>query len=123
MLSEAGGRLTFFEVGGTPYEIGVQLGRHARGTVERYLLASHAWASVMAFRDDPRIRAAKALTEARFPRYWQELQGLAAGLGLPFDDVFAWNCRGDVDRKSVVSGKSVSVRVDLGGCRIIKTTK
>src|SRR3546814_11675331 len=96
MLSEAGGRLTFFEVGGTPYEIGVQLGRHARGTVERYLLATHAWASVMAFRDDPRIRAAKALTEARFPRYWQELQGLAAGLGLLFDDVFAWNCRGDV---------------------------
>src|SRR3546814_537485 len=96
MLSEAGGRLTFFEVGCTPYEIGVQLVRHARGTVERYLLATHAWASVMAFRDDPRIRAAKALTEARFPRYWQELQGLAAGLGLPFDDVFAWNCRGDV---------------------------
>src|SRR3546814_13529799 len=27
------------------------------------------------------------------------------------------------DRKSVVSGKSVSVRVDLGGRRIIKTTK
>src|SRR3546814_11820607 len=26
----------------------------------------------------------------------------------------------DADRKSVVSGKSVSVRVDLGGCRIIK---
>src|SRR3546814_14072896 len=28
-----------------------------------------------------------------------------------------------VDRKSVVSGKSVSVRVDLGGRRIIKNTK
>src|SRR3546814_1273423 len=42
------------------------------------------------------IAAAKALTEARFPRYWQELQGLAAGLALPFDDVFAWNSRGDV---------------------------
>src|SRR3546814_12691603 len=27
------------------------------------------------------------------------------------------------DRKSVVSGKSVSVRVDLGGCRIIKKQK
>src|SRR3546814_11364900 len=27
------------------------------------------------------------------------------------------------DRKSVVSGKRVSVRVDLGGRRIIKTTK
>src|SRR3546814_20057623 len=28
-----------------------------------------------------------------------------------------------LDRKSVVSGKSVSVRVDLGGRRIIKTKK
>src|SRR3546814_12721853 len=28
--------------------------------------------------------------------------------------------RGAADRKSVVSGKSVSVSVDLGGCRIIK---
>src|SRR3546814_17759891 len=27
------------------------------------------------------------------------------------------------DRKSVVSGKSVSVRVDVGGCRIIKKKK
>src|SRR3546814_18363508 len=29
----------------------------------------------------------------------------------------------EADRKSVVSGKSVSVRVDLGGRRIIKTKK
>src|SRR3546814_20508801 len=29
----------------------------------------------------------------------------------------------DVDRKSVVSGKSVSVRVDLGGRRIVKKKK
>src|SRR3546814_18226137 len=28
-----------------------------------------------------------------------------------------------LDRKSVVTGKSVSVRVDLGGCRILKQTK
>src|SRR3546814_11500876 len=30
---------------------------------------------------------------------------------------------GTIDRKSVVSGKSVSVRVDLGGRRIIKKKK
>src|SRR3546814_16758681 len=33
------------------------------------------------------------------------------------------NAVGDQDRKSVVSGKSVSVRVDLGGRRIIKKKK
>src|SRR3546814_17252540 len=31
--------------------------------------------------------------------------------------------RGSLDRKSAVQGKSGSVRVDLGGRRIIKTTK
>src|SRR3546814_15162635 len=31
--------------------------------------------------------------------------------------------RGTRDRKSVVKGKSVSVRVDLGGCRTIKNKK
>ncbi|MBZ9705599.1 C45 family peptidase [Mesorhizobium sp. ESP7-2] len=29
----------------------------------------------------------------QFPRYWAELQG---GLELRFDDVFLWNCRGDI---------------------------
>ncbi|WP_246682588.1 C45 family peptidase [Mesorhizobium sp. B3-2-1] len=32
----------------------------------------------------------------QFPRYWAELQGLASGLELRFDDVFLWNCRGDI---------------------------
>src|SRR3546814_18650177 len=31
--------------------------------------------------------------------------------------------RGNIDRKSVVQGKRVSVRVDLGGRRIVKTKK
>jgi predicted choloylglycine hydrolase len=96
MLTDAGERLCFLEVAGTPYEVGVQLGRHAADIVNSYLVRTHAWASVMAFRQDPRILAAKTLVEARFPRYWQELCGLAAGLKLPFDDVFAWNSRGDV---------------------------
>src|SRR3546814_10629575 len=80
----------------TPYEVGAKLGRHGVEIVNSYLVTTHAWASVMAFRRDPRILTAKALVEARFPRYWQELRGLAAGLDLPFDDIFAWNSRGDV---------------------------
>lgn len=96
MSTDVDGRLGYIEVGGTPYDVGAQLGRHARGIVESYLVRTHAWASVMAFRRDPQIDAARSLVETRFPRYWQELQGLAAGLQLPFDDVFAWNSRGDV---------------------------
>src|SRR3546814_12811542 len=39
--------------------------------------------------------------------------GHVAGMGL------AWERYGSIDRKSVVEGKSVSVRVDLGGRRTI----
>jgi len=89
-------RLGFIEIAGTPNEIGFQLGRFGRDIAHAHLVRGHAWASVMAFRDDPRIAAMRRLVEARFPAYWGELQGLAAGLDLPFDEVFLWNCRGDV---------------------------
>ncbi|MBD9372945.1 peptidase C45 [Rhizobium sp. ARZ01] len=96
MVNTTAPRLPMIEIEGTPYEVGVALGRHGRETIHGYLLRTHAWASVLAFRDSARVAAARALTEARFPRYWQELHGLADGLELPFDDVFTWNCRGDV---------------------------
>lgn len=96
MSIDVGGRLPFVEIAGTPYDVGAALGRRAAEIANRYLVRTHAWASVMGFRHDPRLAVARRLVETRFPRYWQELQGLAAGLGLPFDDVFAWNSRGDV---------------------------
>src|SRR3546814_12459893 len=57
------------------------------------------------------------------PRSTQE----AMALGLPIVTTDVPGCRETVaegkDRKSVVSGKSVSVRVDLGGRRIIQNQK
>lgn len=96
MLTDGRDGLSFIEVEGTPYEIGARLGRRALDIVSSHLVKTHAWASVMAFRRDSRMLAAKTLVETRFPRYWQELRGLADGLALPFDDVFAWNNRGDL---------------------------
>lgn len=96
MFTEIRPRLGLIEIAGTPHEVGLQLGRHGAEIVNRYLVRSHGWASVMAFRSDPRIARARQHVAERFPRYWHELQGLAEGLGLPFEDVFAWNCRGDV---------------------------
>ncbi|PSS62156.1 peptidase C45 [Ensifer sp. NM-2] len=89
-------RLGFIEIAGMPHEIGFQLGRFGREIVHRHLIIGHAWASVMAFLDDPRVAVMRRMVEARFPAYWAELQGLALGLDLPFEDVFLWNCRGDV---------------------------
>jgi predicted choloylglycine hydrolase len=89
-------RLHYIEASGSHYDVGVELGRFGAEIAHRHLVATHAWASVMARRDDPAVARMRDMAEARFPAYWQELQGLSVGLGLPFDDVFLWNCRGDI---------------------------
>src|SRR3546814_13843181 len=58
------------------------------------------------------------------PHVRPDLQlALAAAAAVPGADRRAGDLRLAVDRKSVVSGKSVSVRVELGGRRCIKKKK
>ncbi|MGO7211450.1 C45 family autoproteolytic acyltransferase/hydrolase [Rhizobium ruizarguesonis] len=89
-------RLASLTLSGSHYDIGQGLGRHGASLVHGHLVKTYAWATVMALRNDDRIRVARSLIEERYPQYRQELSGLADGLELPFDEVFAWNCRGDV---------------------------
>jgi hypothetical protein len=81
---------------GASYEIGRQLGQTGADAVHGYLLTTTAWHEITARRGDPRLAAMAKLVGERFPNYALELRGLADGLGLPFADVFAWNCRGDL---------------------------
>ena len=95
MSTEAGG-IALFEARGTPADIGVRLGRFGADIAHAYLIGTDAWRTVTAFRADPRVSAMRDMVKQQHPSIWQELQGLAQGLGLPLDDVFAWNCRGDI---------------------------
>ncbi len=88
--------LRYLEVEGSPYELGVTLGQFGKDAVRALLLPSSAWASVMAWKGDPAVDVMRELTQERFPAIWQELEGLAHGLDLPLDEVFLWNCRGDL---------------------------
>src|SRR3546814_20479045 len=54
---------------------------------------------------------------------WSRAVGAGAEVAMPLADQFWGDRYGARDRKSVVVGKSVSVRVDLGGCRINTTKK
>jgi len=88
--------LNYLEAKGSPFETGQALGRFGAAAMQDYARTSPAWATVMRHRGTPAAEAMAALVRARFPRIWSELQGLAAGLELPFEDVFLWNCRGDL---------------------------
>ncbi|WP_037150398.1 C45 family autoproteolytic acyltransferase/hydolase [Rhizobium freirei] len=89
-------RLSSIEIAGEPFEIGFQLGRHGADATHAHLIRTHAWAHVTDSKNHDRVQASRRLTETLFPRYFEELRGLAAGLELPLEDVFAWNCRGDI---------------------------
>jgi hypothetical protein len=88
--------LGFIDISGAPREAGEALGRFGADAVHAHLLNTRAWQTVMQWRGSETARAMETLVRERFPRVWDELHGLAAGLALPFEDVFLWNCRGDV---------------------------
>lgn len=88
--------LPTFSIAGTPYEAGLQLGHFGAAVVRDYLTQTPAWQQVMTWRRHPRVAAMAVLVQSGFPGIWQELAGLADGLGQPVDDVFLWNCRGDL---------------------------
>ena len=96
MSPDAGRRLSFIAVAGSPYDVGAALGRFGRAALHGHLRDSAAWRELTVRRADPRIGLMATIVRQRFPRCWAELEGLAVGLELPFDDVFLWNCRGDI---------------------------
>lgn len=88
--------LKYFEISGSPYQLGQQLGSFSRPAVHDYLIHSAAWHELMRWREHPVVTQMKTLVQEHFPDIWQELRGLADGLSLPLEDVFIWNTRGDL---------------------------
>lgn len=83
-------------VQGSPFEVGFQLGRFGQAAVHQYLLPSAMWQSLAPWRGSALLRAMQQQTQQRFPAIWEELRGLAEGLGMRIDDALLWNCRGDL---------------------------
>ncbi len=95
---------THLQLGGSAFEIGVGLGRFGREAVHRHLRPLELWQHLARLATSEAARSMRADVERRFPRYWQEFEGLAAGLELPVDEVFLWNCRGDFVQPQSVDG-------------------
>lgn len=88
--------LTWLDAQGTPAQIGAALGRWGAQACHDHLLDSPAWNTIMGWRGSESARAMQTLVEHHFPWISEEIDGLAAGLELPREEVFLWNCRGDL---------------------------
>ncbi|WP_241649814.1 C45 family autoproteolytic acyltransferase/hydolase [Rosenbergiella collisarenosi] len=88
--------MKFIRLSGSPWEIGEQLGAAGREAWHAIIVHTPLWQAVVAQQDGAKLIALAQRVQYHFPDIWQELQGLASGLAAPFNEVFAWNCRGDL---------------------------
>jgi predicted choloylglycine hydrolase len=96
---------------GSAFAVGQQLGAFGREAWHTKLTQTALWQTVTAMKDSEQTQTMRSLVQSQYPLIWQELEGLAEGLGAPIDEVFAWNCRGDLVRSTsdgctTVAGKS-----------------
>ncbi len=83
------------EIKGEPYEIGYALGELARPVFADYMAQSSAWRAVSRWRGASFV-ALRDAARVHFPALLTELEGMAAGLRWPVEDVLLWNCRGEL---------------------------
>ena len=96
-MSEAeASELGFVTARGTPRRIGRTLGEAGREAVRKVLVHESYWHAVTDPAHAGAVRVMADNLRALFPAIWEEMQGLAEGLGLPPEQVVAWNCRGDL---------------------------
>lgn len=84
------------EITGSARRIGYQLGELGRLAYHQQVRATGLWGKINALKSSAVATRMQQAVRQQFPAIWQELEGLAEGLQAPLDEVFAWNCRGDL---------------------------
>ena len=103
---------------GSAFAIGQRLGEFGREAWHNKLTLTALWQTVTAMKEAEQTQAMCQRVQQQFPLIWQELEGLAEGLQAPLDEVFAWNCRGDLVR-STSDGCTTVAGSNANGERII----
>lgn len=88
--------LAWLSAQGSPFDIGLALGRQGRRAVGDKLLQHSLWRRITGPGYTRQVERMLETTSERLPWVMDEIRGLAEGLALPVEDVFAWNCRGDL---------------------------
>ena len=84
------------EVAGDAFQVGRGLGEAAaRAIRETVLNVTRFQALKRDWSGSDRLAALLGAARAAYPEYLREIEGIADGAGVDFDDIFLWNCRGD----------------------------
>jgi len=78
------------------FRAGYLIGQRSCKIMREYILASKPWQSLKAWIGSDRLKNREDAARAAFPRYMDELAGIADGCKPPFSHIFLWNSRGDI---------------------------
>jgi len=88
--------LTKLNLSGSHFEVGVALGRFGQQAFYRFRQQSGVWQSLQVCKEKAPFLAMAHATRQQHPEYWDELRGLAYGLGISEQEAMLWHCRGDL---------------------------
>lgn len=81
---------------GDDFAVGQAIGRRGGQATRDAAFHTAQFQALKPWLGSDRLAALKAATARAFPRHLRELEGIAHGAGLPLDEIFLWNCRGDL---------------------------
>ncbi len=82
---------------GKPYDLGRIIGEATRAAVHRVSMRNEEQkATEQRWTGSSYVAQMTAAARQTFPQYIQEMEGMADGMGIAFERVFLWNCRGDL---------------------------
>ena len=94
----------YLEISGNHYQIGYAIGDHFSREIRDSLKRRQAWFSELKRWVDQdksqTFNSLKAKAEAHFPALIDELTGMSAGSGIPFDDLFLINIKAEIGAKN-----------------------
>jgi hypothetical protein len=106
------------QASGDPFSIGLALGQAAAKDIrERVFSTEEFQALADRWRGSAYLQHLEDAARSSYPRYLQEIEGIAAGAELDFETLFVWNCRGDLRLPDDVSPETLLAAAS--GCTTI----
>ena len=81
---------------GDAFSVGRAIGRRGGSAVRGAAFHTAQFQALRPWLGSDRLAALKAATMREFPRHMREIEGIAHGAGVALDEIFLWNCRGDL---------------------------
>jgi hypothetical protein len=92
------------EASGDPFALGVAIGRAGGKAFHEVVRGLGRFQALQGWRGSGWLAAIESCSRQAFPGLMREVDGLAEGAEAPFEEIFLWNCRGDLPGNAGFTG-------------------